>query len=436
MRVDRIHRGLLFVGLVAALTGCRDDNQTLDELLDRAAELPGVRSSSHSALREEFRLVELSRGLPEHLNEDPVLAHQNAAVALEDALPQLETITRINEQTQAFLEAVPVADATFIHSESGALGAKWVNQTAAVDEATGLPDCDFEIRLEHGYFNDLTFVYRVAAGCRLLLVDSLYHFGSNDEVALARLAAAWKWTDWLAESHHVEARVQAAQLRSEALLVLEAFANRPGVTRDDLTTLHAILQESVNPWPSVKETLVRERALAIATYEGLRLHLCDLLFTLEERSQLRADGVYETLRQAEVEQVDADEAAYLEYMREIIAVADQPFHERSKHLVECDRLLRANEQTDDFPWFANHLFVLNNSLTLAQRELASDRGRIQGWLTLLSDALGVAPPTNNTNPVNGEKYQVQSRGSQRFVDLGDRRSANPRLTVPPLLGGR
>ncbi|WP_425396133.1 hypothetical protein [Aeoliella sp.] len=430
MPTDRLLGGVFLVGVLAALVGCREGNKSLEEMLDKAATLPGVRSSGHSALREEFRLVEQAHGLPEHLNGGTQLAHQNAAVALKDALPDLEVITKINEQTQAFLDAVPVADAAFIRNESGALGAKWVEQTNAVAEATQLPDCDFEIRLEHGYFNDLTFVYRAAAGCRLLLVDALYHMESDEKVALARLAGAWKWTNWLSDSHHIEARVQAAELRRDALFVVEAIANRPGATLADLEQLHAMLQSSTNPWPTVKATLMRERALGIATYEAVRMHLCDLLFTSEERAQLRADGVYDALRRAEADSVDADQAAYLEYMREVISVADQPFHESSKHLVECDRLLRANEQTDDFPWFANHLFVLNNSLTLAQREIASDQARIEGWLHLLADTLAVPVTAGETNPVNGEKYTVQGQGNRRFVDLGDRRSVNPRLTVP------
>lgn len=429
MRIQRIHGGLLFAWLLTALIGCGNSNKTLEELLDTAAELPGVRASGHSALREEFRLVEQEQGLPEHLTTDPILAHQNAAEALADALPDLEEVTEINEQAQAFLESVPMADAEFIHNESGALGAQWVNQTKEVAEATKLPDCDFQIQLDRGYFNDLTFVYRAAAGCRLMLVDSLYHLGSNDNVALAKLVAAWKWTDWLAESHHIEARVQAAQLRSEALLVVEAIANRPDATPDDLQLLYNMLQASANPWPSVKSTLLRERALAIATYEALRMQLCDLLFTMEERAQLRADGVYDTLQRADAQQIDADEAAYLEYMREVLTVADQPFYQRSKHLVECDRLLRANEQMENFPWFANRLFVLNNSLTLAQREIASDRGRIEGWLFLLADALPTQTAASGTNPVNGKPYEVQSRGELRFVDLGDRRSVNPYLTL-------
>lgn len=419
------------VCLLAMVVGCGQQQETIDELIERAATLPGVRASEHSKLREEFRLVEQAQGLPEQLNTDAAPVHPNGAVVLDEALDDLDRVSEINDQAAAFLGALPAADRAFVEAESGALSAKWLAEISDVTEASKLPAVDFRLKFERGYFNDLDFLYQAAAASRLLLVDALYHLDDHPDVALARFAAAWAWTDRLAETGHLEARVQAALVRGDALNVAEVIANRPQATSDDLRAIGQTLSTSLQQWPSLKSTLMRERAMALAAYEAIRLGLVDLLFTLEERKQLREEGVYDTLRAADTDQIDADEAAYLAYMREIIAVADQPYYARSKHLVECDRLLRAGEHVERFPWFANRLFVLNNSLTLAQAEVARDRTRIEGWLHLLAAAANEPPPAGEINPLNGKKYLAENTGRQWYVALGDRRSVNPRLTAPP-----
>jgi hypothetical protein len=420
---------VLTLAALAVLGGCQKRGESLESLIEHAATLPGVRASRQSKLREEFRLVEQSHGLPSELNTDAALVHQNAAVAIEHALPDLEQISKINEQTESFLDTLGAADASLVTQEARLMGTKWSKQTKAAFETSNLPDCDYGIRFDRGYFNDLSFVYRSAAACRLLLIDALSDPEDRTDDAIARFDAAWRWTDWLADSEHLEARVQAAHLRSEALTVAEILASRPGVTADQLRTIYQTLDNTLRHWPSMRGTLVRERAMAIITYEAIRLGLADLLFTADEREQLRADGVYDSLRVAKEQQIDADEAAYLAYMRDIIDVSEQPYYLRAKHLVECDRLLRANEQTDDYPWFANHLFVLDNSLTLAQAELARDRARVEGWVFLLANLTGEPAPANHTNPLNGERYVVTTRGHERYVDLGDRRSTNPHVTL-------
>jgi len=414
-----------------ALPGCQDAKPTLDDLVKKAAELPGVRSSEHSELRNEFRLVEQSETLPQQLNRKPIKQSENAAFALQGIFEETSLANDVNEQAGAFLGMLPASEAETVSAESGALTAKWLRPIEQLSEAGKLPRCDFGIKFEYGFFNDINFLPNVTAGCRLLLVDSVYGATHQSPASLLQFDNAWQWTDWLAESGHMEARVQASLLRREALWVAEFLANRPECTKAELLAIQKTLQNSVDHWPPVRVALEGERALAIATYEALRLGLIDTLFTIEERGQLRADGVYDSLRNATPDQIDADEAAYLEYMRAVIAVADKPFYKRSAALVECDRLLRSSEQQESgYPWFANRLFVLRESLTLAQSELARDRARVEGWLHALAVATDSPAPRAKVSPFNGEAYVVQPRGGQLLVALGDRRAMNPRVGVP------
>lgn len=422
---------LLGCVLMLALPGCQEATPTLDELVKKAAELPGVRNSQHSQLREEFRHVEQSQTLPKQLNRKPLAKNKNAAVALQSIFEEGSLASDINDQAGAFLGMLPAAESEAVGTESGTLTAKWLRSIEQLSEASRLSACDFGIKFEYGYFNDINFLPNTTAGCRLLLVDSVYAATHASPAATRQFANAWQWTNWLAASGHMESRVQASLLRREALWVAEFLANRPECTHAELLAIQKTLQDSLDQWPPIREALEGERALALATYEALRLGLIDSLFTIEERGQLRADGVYDSLREATPEQIDADEAAYLEYMRAVIAVADKPFFKRSAALVECDRLLRSSEQQESgYPWFANRLFVLRESLTLAQSELARDRARVEGWLHALTAATNSPAPRAKVSPFNGEAYVVQPRGGQLLVALGDRRAMNPRVGVP------
>lgn len=432
LKFSYIDRQLVTIACcIACLVGCTKTVPTLEELVQQASTLPGVRGSQHSQLREEFRLVEQSGTLPEQLNRKPTAKSENAAIALGEVFAESSLVTDASEDAGALLRMLPASNREVAGKESGALTAKYLHEIEKLTAASQLPDCDFGLKFERGFFNDINFLPPATAACRLLLVDAIYSGTHSSGSAAKKFRDAWKWTDWLAESGHMEARVQASLLRREALWVADYLANRPECTKVELLSIQSTLERSLDNWPPVRKALEGERALAIATYEALRLGLIDMLFTLEERGQLRADGVYASLRESGPEQIDADQAAYLEYMRAVLAVADKPFYQRAAALAECDRLLRSSEQVESgYPWFANHLFVLRESLTLAQAELARDRARVEGWLHALAAATGSSPPRSKVSPLNGETYVVQPRGEHLLVALGDRRAMDPRVGLP------
>src|SRR5690606_32301340 len=124
------------------------------------------------------------------------------------------------------------------------------------------------------------------------------------------------------------------------------------------------------------------------TYEAIRLGLVEMLFSTKERSELRVEGVLDKLKNMEPHRVDADQAAYLGYMRQVIELSRKPFYAAKDELVEADRMLGVHAGTDDYPWFALRLCTEN--LTLAQAELASDRARVEAWVIALGEATGKA----------------------------------------------
>src|SRR5690606_35748527 len=136
-----------------------------------------------------------------------------------------------------------------------------------------------------------------------------------------------------------EAWLTAAELRIEALAVVDRLANDPRATATHREQLRQLLTESFERWPSVESALVRERAIDLHTYEAIRLGLVEMLFSTKERGELRVAGVLEKLTATEPDQIDADQAAYLAYMRRVIELSRKPFYAAKDELVEADRLL-------------------------------------------------------------------------------------------------
>src|SRR5690606_32049253 len=106
-------------------------------------------------------------------------------------------------------------------------------------------------------------------------------------------------------------------------------------------------------------------------------------------ARLQADGVLPTLRTLSPERIDADQGAYLEYMRHIIESSRKPFYASKNELVEADRLLEMHVGENDYAWFANKLCA--QSLTLAQAEMARDRSRVEAWELALAAATANKP---------------------------------------------
>ncbi|MGI9454955.1 MAG: hypothetical protein ACR2NU_00240 [Aeoliella sp.] len=419
---------IAMLAALAAPVGCNDAKLSLEERVELASMLPGIRDSKHSELRAELRLIEESLTLPEQLNSEPVPAHKNAAVALAKLFDDQERLDQINARAAALLGTVGMGDQELVATDARGLADRWVQPIRQVTDLSKMEACNFGLRYPRGYFNDVRFLNQSAAACRLLLIDAVSQSETHPEAAIEKFALAWRWTDWLAAERHLESRLKAAELRGEALRIANLLANKPETPRQVLLRLQEQLAQSLAKDPSISEILQRERALALVTYEAIRLGLVDLLFTSDEREELRTAGVLTTLQQATPDQIDADEAAYLAYVRELLVTAEEPFHKRRTKLAESDRLLAATADGDSYPWFANRLFAEN--LTLAQAEIARDQSRLEAWVLTLAAASGSTAPAFKVNPLNGKLYTFLPAGREISVDLGDQRTANPRVALP------
>lgn len=419
----------LMVGWLAItpLIGCQQQN-SLEELIAQAALLEGVRTSGHSRLREEFRAVELADGLPAKFNHPPLAKNKNAARGLEGLLKPKEVV-RVDAECAgllAMLEIDPSAES--IAAEATALAAKHQATIAEIVKLADRPECDFGIDYTKGRFGDFRFLNRGRMAVRLMLVDTI----AQQEISLTdgidRFARGWRWIDWLMEQRYLEAWLTAAELRLESLGVLERLVADSRATPVELDRLRKIVEGSFATWPSIEGALQRERAIDLHTYEAIRLGLVEPLFTVQERAELRLEGVLEDLCTMPPERIDADQAAYLATMRKLIELVRQPYYLIRDQLAEEDRQLGVHTNKQEYAWFANRLCTEN--LTIAIAELASDRARVEGWVVALTEATGNGPAAVKLNPVNGQPYQIERIEGHIVVRLEDRRLANPLVRLP------
>lgn len=418
---------LLIALATCSAAGCQK-RDSLDDLVERASRLEGVRHSRHSRLRDEFRQVELAGGLPSELQRPALPRGKNAAAGLESLITPHEA-ARVDTQCAGFLAALAL-DAS--SPEFGAEGAQLAKDhqeiIAGVVKLTDRSGCDFGFDLSKGRFGDFRILVQARMATRVMLVDSVARqTGSLDE-GIDRLERGWRWIDWLVESRYLEAWLSGAELRLEALAVAERLANDPRATPRELGRLRRMMEGSFATWPSTEATLKRERAIDLHTYEAIRLGLVELLFTTQERGELRVAGVLEEICNLPAERIDADQADYLAYMRKVIELSRQPYFAMKQALAEEDRLLAAHSGKGDYAWFANRLCTENLSAAIA--ELARDRARVEAWVVALSEASGEEQTKVKLNPATGSPYPTEQVEGYIVVKLEDSRLENPLVRIP------
>ena len=423
---------LFAFALVATWIGCggRQD-PPIDVVALRCASLEETLESENEPLRVEVLRLEEAGQTPLGLEEPLGDPEQNAAVLLEKAFsdgararlfPRLENL-------------VPDERFLFDSPRLGSIrdlvqGAALIRM--AVARADAAPACVFDVRHDLGYFATMRFLDDAAIASRLHVLAAAPAIADGDlAMACDEVDGAFRWVDRLAAVPRIEARVQAAQLRGEALIVIEALAEDPSLQRADLKRLYAVLRRSLDNWPKDADPLIGDRALTLHSYEAIRAGLFDDLVTNEERQRLEARGLLRSMRAMTASLIDRDELAYLEAMRAIIAAAAEPFYARRDALHDALEPFDPNAARSVEVPMATQLFF--PGLQVAMEEIARDRAACEVWALALATAGDLDLPPYQQNPVTGADYEVTRRTDEIIVRSGDPdlRDAYARLVPIP-----
>ena len=430
--VFRRQRALLMLGCaamaVSVALGCGSNPPPLNEILVTSSGLSGMRTSRSTELRAHLLEMEADASLPKDLNRPPIDPHANAVTGLLRVFPNDEGFA---EKSDLILETLNSLDETSLTSWYGN-ARRLVSDNASllkrVNEMSDRKSCNFLVDFERGYFHDMHAVYAAATACRLQLVAAALATESNSlDESIQQLERAWRWTDWLAQEATVESQLQAAHLRQDVCWVLQIIATDSRSTAADQRRLARLFARSLKNWPTEQRMLLGERALAAHAYELVRQGLFETVVTFDERKALREEGAYEMLRKADEDYVDFDQLRYMVYMKQVIALASRPYHDRAAELRELDRQL-ASSNEDRYAWLANRIFA--DGLTKAQADIARSKAITRGWWLALSTASGENIEQTYVSPFNGKTFQAQQAGARIVVELDDPSSFDPTVRLP------
>ncbi len=200
-------------------------------------------------------------------------------------------------------------------------------------------------------------------------------------------------------------RVKGAQLRLEALRVLEMLVRDEAVTAATLASFRDLLQTQLANWPEDADAWIGDRAQGLHTYEMIRHGLVLSIFTDDELKDLGSGAGASATAKAIAKDVDTDQRYYLKAMREMIAACEQPYYQRRAVLQQIRDDLQRNRNAPDFPIVAGR--ILLTDLDGGHRWQAKDRAACEGWAIALCVATGASPPAYTLNPETGVAYAVQ-----------------------------
>jgi hypothetical protein len=407
-------RWLALTWIATVACGC-GAQETLRDIVLRAAELQKTREAEHAELRSEVARVEQEGGLPLQVGRELPPDEANVATALGVVIdPMLRT--GYLERTKALF---PIGRFDFTPLELAEARQYLQKHRARIDRfhaALCRGECGFPIDYRLGYFDEPTFVDDVTIACRCLALEVADALAADDvAAALGPLEGMWRLAGWLGRERLLPARLRAAELRAEGLLVVEAVANHPDSRRADLLYLFDVVERQLDDWPPDEACLIGDRAMTLHAYECIRLGLLRWILTSEEKERFRSELNYDSLPDVVEKTVDQDELFYLLAIRRHIESCREPYYLRRTSLVQLGEELNRTRMSQDrsrYPVLAATLFL--PGLEEAHASMARDRARCEAFALALAEATGKRRPEYSVNGHHGRPYEVV-RESQRVV---------------------
>ncbi len=435
-RWSRYPRILLAVS--AVLIGCsnpQEDSSSKAPLgPDFYGKLPGLSATPDPELREEYTRIVEEGGTPEQLTLPPIPDEENLAAALRDLFPA-DKLEEILLETERIIPPVKLGfnyDPVRLH-RAMVFWKQYQQAWQKAREAMSRPRCQFGIRFIDGDGADLSFIKTV------WIVARLEMFYAADQLAkkqisegIASLEMVLQLAHCLGAEKHFEPRGQAAFLRSEALLLLEAIVRRPEIERGHLEKLADLLETHLAQWPPDAAAWIGERALGMYAYELVRDGRLLNLASPEEIEAMGGQSIAAELAEVAKRTVNLDELYYLRTMRRIIDSCSEPYCKRAALFEEIRLDLHQKRNTSEFPLVAGYLLL--PSIENGHRIQAKDRALCEAWAVALSLGAGRKAPPYQVNPLTGQPYKIFRPEGRIELVTGDpaRPQDELRILVPDL----
>ena len=420
--------------LLLLIAGCSCGREAGEpQKVEDYGKLPGLEATRDPVLIDEYARVKEQGGTPEQLDDTDVKDIDNAAAVLIGQIAKGRIDPLLDHVESLFPPGEFVFDAKTMQ-HAAALVRQWDEQRRAVREALARPECDLGIEYTAGYAADVKIVDIVRILARLEAFAIAEHLADNHlKSAIDTLDIYFRLVDCLAQSPHLDARLHAAYLRTDGFRILAAIVTRPSIDRSQVERLYKIVQRQLDNWPEDARAWIGERALGLHAYEMVRDGKVLDLMTVEEMEAFEKDKLDKSLVANTRQTVDADEAFYMQAMRQVIESCEKPYHERQKILKQINLELQKRWDSPEYPIVAGRLLL--KDLERAQLVQARDRANAEAWALALAAALGAPPPEFKLSPVTGKPYRVQRKEDRIEVSgIGDAAGKQIPVWVPVMNG--
>ncbi len=426
----------VWVGLWVVAVGCgRQTGLGTKEVgLDFYGKLPGLSATPDPDLRAEYTRIVEEGGTPEQLTLPAIADEENIAAGLRDLFPT-NKLDEILLETERIMPPAKLGfnfDPVRLH-RAGVFWKQYETAWRQARAALQRPRCQFGIRFMEGDGADLSFIKVVWIVARLEMfyaAEQLHRKAISE--AIGSLEVLLRLAHCLGAEKHFEPRGQAAFLRSEALLVLEAIVRRPEIQRAHLKKLFHLLQNHLDQWPPDAYAWMGERALGMHAYELVRDGRLLQLAKPEEIELMGGQAAAADLAEVAKQNVNQDELYYLRTMRRILEACAEPYFRRAALFQELRLDLQQKRNSSEFPLVAGYLLL--PSIENGHRLQAKDRALCEAWAVAVALGAGQTDPPYQISPLSGQPYKILRQDGRIEVITGD--PAKPeeefRILVPDL----
>jgi hypothetical protein len=429
----------LAVVLAMLAGGCQPSTASKpdDDLgAEKYARLPGLSASPDPELCDELARIVEEKGTPELLMAAAIPDDQNVAAGLADLFPaaKVESVRREADQVAPprklgfRFDSIRLQRAVDFRKQ-------YDRQRQEARIALERPRCNFGLRHVAGAAADLSWVDVVWIFARLEQFQAAEYLHDEDlDAAAESLRYLLRLAQCLAAEKHVVPRGQAAMIRDEGLLVLEAVVHHPKVAKTHLQKLAGLLDAQLAQWPPDADAWIGDRALGMHDYEFVRDGQLLTLLRPEDLELFGGKDVIRDLPDAARRTVNEDELYYLRTMRKIIDSCRRPLYQRAAVLQAIRADLRQKQGTAEFPTIAGHLLL--PGIDKGQMVQARDRAYCEGWALALALGSGRPRPPYQVDPLTGAEYRViREHGRVEVSGPGTGlKDDDPRMIVPDMAG--
>jgi hypothetical protein len=376
--------------------------------------LPGLKATPHPGLRAELARIVDEGGTPELMMSGRDSSdEQNAALALAQLFPSGGAESVFERSSEVFPSGEFKLEQQELNRAEGLL-AEQAEVRKQVQVALERPNSDFGIDYEAGFEADLSCVDVVWACSRLeALAAAAALAADNPDGAVECLNRILRLAACLARERHPTTRLEAAYIRAEAMVVLQAIADDDRTSVEMLGRLYNLVRKQLDAWPGDAEAWIGDRALGMWVYEVVRAGKLTEVLTPEELQRFADEGILADLPERVRQSVNEDELYYLETMRKIISACDRPYHTRAELFSAIKNELHDMRNSPEFPFVASR--VLLPDIEKGHETQAQDRANWEALAMALAAATENEPPPFEINPRSGKPYEVVRQDGQVTV---------------------